>query len=164
MQNKVRGFKKISFEQYCKDLGGNVDLQQEYEDMKLPKRATKKSSGYDFYSVYDFALNPGEEIKLPTGIKSYMLDDEELLLFPRSSVGFKYNVKFNNTIPKIDSDYYNNKNNEGHIWLKFTNTGNKVWKVKKGDAIAQGTFYKYLVADNDAPINEERIGGIGSTN
>jgi len=164
MKTKTRGFEKISYEQYQKDIGGDIDLSQEYQDIKLPQRATKKSSGYDFYSVCGFTLNPGEEIKIPTGIKSYMLDDEELLLFPRSSVGFKYNVKFNNTIPKIDSDYYNNKNNEGHMWIKFTNTGNKVWEVKKGEAIAQGSFYKYLIVDNDIPVNEERIGGIGSTN
>jgi dUTP pyrophosphatase len=158
---KIRGFEKISFEQYCKDVNFS---KQEYQDIKLPQRATKKSSGYDICAVYDFMLRPGEEIKLPTGLKAYMLDNEELLLFPRSSIGFKYNVRFNNTIPKIDSDYYNNKDNEGHIWLKFTNQGDKNWVVEKGEAIAQGSFYNYLIADNDNPISEERTGGLGSTN
>lgn len=160
---KIRGFEKISEAQYKNDIDFNK-YQITYEEYKLPQRATRKSSGYDFYSLFDFSLQPGEEILLPTGLKVYMLDDEELLLFPRSSVGFKYNVQFNNTIPKIDSDYYNNKKNEGHMWLKFTNRGNKVWEVKKGEAIAQGSFYKYLTVDNDVPISEERVGGIGSTN
>ena len=75
-----------------------------------------------------------------------------------------YNVKINNTIGKIDADYYNNPDNEGHVWIKFTNMGNKVWEVKQGEAVAQGTFYKYLIADDDKPIKEERIGGLGSTN
>jgi len=158
---KIRGFEKISVNQFSKDINNDVNL---YGNYKLPCRATRKSAGYDFYSLQDFKLNPGEEIKLPTGVKTYMQDDEELLLFPRSSVGFKYNVKFNNTIPKIDSDYYNNPDNEGHIWIKFTNTGSKVWEVKQGEAIAQGSFYKYLKADNDIPKNKERIGGLGSTN
>jgi dUTP pyrophosphatase len=162
--DKIRGFEKISFKQYQKDIGGDVDLSQEYDIIKLPQRATEKSSGYDFFSVCDFQLNPGEEIKLPTGIKIYMQDDEELLIFPRSSVGFKYNVKINNTIGKIDADYYNNEDNEGHVWIKFTNTGNKIWEVKHGEAIAQGSFYKYLKADNDIPKNKERKGGLGSTN
>ena len=161
---RQRGFEKITLEQYIKDMGSDIDLSQEYNDIKIPQRATMKSSGYDFYSVCDFQLHPNEEIKIPTGIKSYMLEDEELLMFPRSSVGFKFNVKFNNTIPKIDSDYYNNESNEGHIWIKFTNTGNKIWDVKKGDAIAQGSFYKYLIADDDKPISDIRIGGLGSSN
>jgi len=156
----IRGFEKISYKQFSQDVEENFKL---YQDIKIPQRATRKSSGYDFYAVYDFILKPEEEIKLPSGIKVYMLDDEELLLFPRSSVGFKYNVKLNNTVGKIDADYYNNKSNEGHIWLKFTNGGNKDWVVKKGDAIAQGTFYKYLVVDDDVPVNEKRQGGIGST-
>lgn len=159
-----RYFAKVSFEQYKKDVGGDIDLSKEYEDIKLPRRATKRSSGYDIYSVCNFQLHPGEEVKLPTGIKIYMHDDEEFLIFPRSSIGFKYNVKINNTIGKIDSDYVDNPNNEGHVWIKFTNTGNKIWDVKKGDAIAQGTFYKYLITDNDIPVNEKRIGGIGSSN
>jgi len=165
---RIRGFEKISYEQYCKDVDENantvISFSQEYQAIKLPQRATKKSSGYDFYSVYGFFLDPGEEIKMPTGIKVYMQDDEELLLFPRSSVGFKYNVKINNTIGKIDADYYENPDNEGHIWIKFTNTGNKTWNVQQGEAIAQGTFYKYLTADDDIPVKEERVGGLGSTN
>ena len=161
---KIRGFEKISLEQYKKDVGGDVDLTQEYKNIKLPQRGTSKSSGYDFFSVCDFQLNPQEEILIPTGIKTYMEENEELLLFPRSSVGFKYKVVFNNTIPKIDSDYYNNPKNEGHIWFKFTNNGNKTWEVKQGDAIAQGSFYKYLLADNDIPKSKIRVGGIGSTN
>ena len=166
--NKVRGFEKISYEQYCKDVSGNstegFDFSREYQEIKLPQRATKKSAGYDFYSPYGFYLEPNKEIKLPTGIKVYMEDDEELLIFPRSSIGFKYNVKINNTIGKIDADYYNNTDNEGHIWIKFTNTGNKTWNVQQGDAVAQGTFYKYLTIDNDIPVKEKRVGGIGSSN
>jgi dUTP pyrophosphatase len=160
IKTKVRGFEKISPAQYKEDFGSDLG----YTEIKLPRRATKNSSGYDIYSPLDFSLSPNEEIKIPTGIKSYMLGDEELLMFPRSSVGFKFNVKFNNTIPKIDSDYYNNESNEGHIWIKFTNTGKKDWIVKEGDAIAQCSFYKYLIVDGDCPVNEDRVGGIGSTN
>jgi dUTP pyrophosphatase len=157
---KTRGFEKISLNQYKKDLGGGVG----YNSIKLPRRATAKSSGYDIYSIRDFKLEPGEEIKLPSGIKVYMQDNEEFLIFPRSSVGFKYKIKIDNTIGKIDADYYNNQDNEGHIWIKLTNTGNKTWEVKQGEAIVQGTFYNYLITDNDIPVSQERIGGIGSTN
>ena len=160
---KIRGFEIISQKQFEYDTECYMEATK-YEEIKRPRRATKRSSGNDFYSLLDFVLKPGEDILLPTGIKTYMLDDEELLLFPRSSIGFNYKIKIDNTIGKIDSDYYGNPKNEGHIWIKLTNTGNKVWEVKKGDAIVQGTFYKYLVADNDDPLSEERVGGIGSTN
>ncbi len=166
--SKIRGFEKISLEQYHKDeaigLDRDKDFTEEYNGIKLPQRATLKSSGYDIFSPFDFKLEPNEQIKLPTGIKVYMLDDEELLIFPRSSIGFKYNVKINNTVGKIDADYYNNPTNEGHIWIKFTNTGDKLWEVKQGEAIAQGTFYNYLITDDDSPVSSNRIGGIGSTN
>lgn len=161
---RTRGFEKISQDQYLKDVSDFGDILKEYEDIKLPQRATAKSSGYDFYSVCDFLLVPGQTIKLPTGLKVYMQDDEELLIFPRSSVGFKYKIKIDNTIGKVDSDYFNNSSNEGHIWVKLTNTGDQVWNVKKGDAIVQGSFYKYLTVDNDIPVSEQRVGGIGSTN
>jgi dUTP pyrophosphatase len=169
---KVRGFEKISKEQYLQDMNSlNINsriLSKEqilecYNNIKLPRRATKKSSGYDFYSPLKFKLHPNEIIKIPTGIKATMKQNEELKIFVRSSMGFKYNIRLCNQVGKIDSDYYNNESNEGHIWIALKNEGNKSWIVKVGDGIAQGSFYNYLITDDDIPISEERIGGIGST-
>jgi|SRR5690606_27910955 len=162
---KKRGFEKISFEQYVKDVGGERhDLAEEYLDIKLPRRATAKSAGYDIYSPFSFELNPGETIKIPTGIKAYMQNDEVLKIYIRSSLGFKYDVVLSNSTGIIDADYFNNPNNEGHIWIKLINHGDKTLSINKGEAIAQGIFEKYLIADNDKPVKEERVGGIGSTN
>ena len=162
---KKRGFEKISFEQYVKDVGGERhDLAVEYLDIKLPRRATAKSAGYDIYSPFSFELNPGETIKIPTGIKAYMQNDEVLKIYIRSSLGFKYDVVLSNSTGIIDADYFNNPNNEGHIWIKLINHGDKTLSINKGEAIAQGIFEKYLIADNDKPVKEERVGGIGSTN
>lgn len=162
---KVRGFEKVTFEQYFKDIGGERSCAiEEWHDIELPQRATQHSSGYDFKSPFSFELQPGETIKIPTGIKTYMQEREELLMFIRSSLGFKYDVVLRNCVGKIDMDYYDNKDNEGHIWIGLINHGSKVLEVKKGDAIAQGTFYNFLIADKDVPVSEERVGGIGSTN
>jgi dUTP pyrophosphatase len=158
---KTRGFEVISMLQYLKDVG--MDKNHDYCNIKTPKRATRRSSGYDLYAPCSFTLLPGEDIVIPLGIKAYMLDDEELLIFPKSGISFKYGIQIANTIGKVDSDYYNNIKNEGHIFLKLVNTGNKIFDVKAGDAIAQGTFYNYLLADDDIPLCEERIGGLGST-
>ncbi|MDN5317858.1 MAG: dUTP pyrophosphatase [Thermoanaerobacterium sp.] len=161
---KIRGFEKISFEQYVKDVGGERhELAEEYLDIKLPRRATAKSAGYDIYSPFSFELNPGETIKIPTGIKAYMQDDEVLKIYIRSSLGFKYDVTLSNNVGIIDADYANALN-EGHIWIKLINHGDKTLSINKGEAIAQGIFEKYLKVDNDTPVKDERVGGIGSTN
>lgn len=127
----------------------------------LPKRATKHSIAYDFYSPEDFVVEPHSKYMLWTGVKAQFLDDEALLLNVRSSMG-KKNIMLSNTQAWIESDYYNNKNNEGEIGLFFYNYGNEKWEVKQGDRIAQGMFIKYLTTDDD---NAEgvRVGGWGST-
>ncbi len=162
---RYRGFEKISFDQYVKDVGAERhEIAEEYLDIKLPRRATKKSAGYDFYSPCSFQLEPGETIKIPTGIKVYMQNNEVLKMYIRSSLGFKYDVVLSNGTGIIDADYYNNKNNEGHIWIKLINHGEKTLEINKGEAIAQGVFSTYLTTDDDKPIEKERTGGIGSTN
>lgn len=127
----------------------------------LPKRATKHSIAYDFYSPEDFVVEPHSKYMLWTGVKAQFLDDEALLLNVISSMG-KKNIMLSNTQAWIESDYYNNKNNEGEIGLFFYNYGNEKWEVKQGDRIAQGMFIKYLTTDDD---NAEgvRVGGWGST-
>lgn len=157
----MRYFEKISFEQFKKDI---CDDKKLYEEYKLPKRATKNSAGYDFYSLFDFTLKPGEIKKIPLGVKFNMNSDEMLMLVVRSSQGFKYNVRLVNQVGIFESDYYNNPTNEGHAWLKLQNHGEKDYIVKKGDAICQGIFTKFLTVDNEEEIKEERNGGIGSTN
>ncbi len=156
-----RYFEKISFEQFKKDCSDDIEL---YNSYSLPKRSTKYSAGYDFFSLYDFILKPGEIKKIPTGVKICMNEDEMLMLVVRSSMGFKYNVRMCNQIGIFESDYYNNINNEGHAWLKLQNEGDKDYIVKKGDAICQGIFTKFLTVDNEEKIINERKGGLGSTN
>jgi dUTP pyrophosphatase len=161
---KQRGFEKISLEQYEKDFMKYISNGMKYEDILLPKRSTNLAAGYDFFSPFDFILKPNDIIKVPTGIKSYMLDDEYLAICDRSGVGFKYNVRLCNQIGIIDADYYNNESNEGHIFLALQNEGSNDWVIKKGDKIVQGIFQKYLIVDNEIIEDKKRIGGLGSTN
>lgn len=64
----------------------------------------------------------------------------------------------------IDSDYYNNETNEGHMWISLQNEGKEDFIFKKGDHIVQGIFMKYLTVDDEEEINNVRISGFGSTN
>lgn len=156
----MRKFEKISKEQYEKDLKGKC----EYEDISLPVRSTKHSAGYDFKSPIEFELNPGEIIKVPTGIKAQMEDDEYLMLLVRSSMGFKYNVRLCNQVGIVDSDYYNNPDNEGHMFMQMRNFTDEEVLVEKGERVVQGVFMPFLVADGDEnQEKEERTGGFGST-
>ena len=149
----MRCFEKISFEQFKKDICDNKEL---YNNYKLPMRNSVKTAGYDFILINDLEIKPNEIIKIPTGVKSYFEDDEVLLIIVRSSTGFKYNIRLVNQVGVIDSDYYNNKDNEGHIFIKIQNEGNEIVKFKAGEKIAQGIFIKYLTTNSDNNLNIER--------
>ena len=156
----MRKFEIISYEQYEKDLKG-ICL---YSDIKIPCRSTKHSAGYDFKTPFDFTLEPGEIIKVPTGIKAAMNSDEFLAILVRSSMGFKYNIRLCNQVGVIDCDYYNNEGNEGHIFIALQNEGDKTFEAKVGDNIAQGIFLKYQTVDDEKEVSGSRKGGLGSTN
>ena len=157
---KRRGFKLVSKEQYK-----NTDAELPYENLVLPKRSTALAAGYDIISTKSFTLQPGQSIIIPTGFKAYMQPGEMLALYPRSGVGFKYEIQLANTVGIGDGDYYNCESNEGHYMLKLVNRGNKFWTVKSGERIAQAIFTPILLADGDSfEDGKIRTGGFGSTN
>ena len=128
--NKVAKFEKVSISQFIKDFKdtfnnfSDEEIINIYNEIKLPKRATKGSAGYDFFSPISFTLKPNESIKIPTGIRVKIEEGWFLANFPRSGLGFKYRLQLNNTVGIIDSDYYNALN-EGRIFSKITNATNE---------------------------------------
>ena len=150
----MRDFEKISFEQFSKDIKDDREL---YDSYKLPTRGSSKTAGDDFYLIEDVTLNPGEIVKIPTGIKSYFCDDEVLFLIVRSSTGFKYNIRLVNQVGVIDADYYNNSSNEGHMFVKLQNQSDNVYTFRSGDRLVQGIFMKYLTTDSDLNLEMERV-------
>jgi dUTP pyrophosphatase len=163
----LRRFEKVSPEEWNKarkdfEFISETHWERLYDEIKLPERKTKKSAGYDFHVPFDVYLPPNKDIKIPSGIRVLMEDDEVLLIPPRSSLGFKYYMRLANVLGVIDADY-SDSDNEGHIYIKVRNEGDKPLSVKQGDAIVQGIFTKYLITDDDS-VEQERNGGIGSTN
>ena len=167
--NRIARFEKVSFSQFAEDWKKTYpDMREEeirkiYDGIELPKRATAGSAGYDFCAPVSFTMRAGEEILMPTGIRAKMDSGYVLILFPRSSLGFKYRMQLDNTAGVIDSDYYNARN-EGHIMCKLINDSRegKTLELKAGQGMVQGLFLPYGITEDDE-ADTERTGGIGST-
>lgn len=166
---KIAKFHKVSYEQFLegwKDTFPETTeekVKEIYEQIRLPKRATAGSAGYDFFSPVDFTVAPEQGIKIPTGIRVEMEPEWVLKCYPRSGLGFKYRLQLNNTVGIIDSDYFYS-DNEGHIFAKLTNDSreNKTLELKAGEGFMQGIFVEYgITVDDDATAI--RNGGFGST-
>ena len=168
---RIAKFYKVSKEQFQKDWIDTFGESGEqggtpediYQEIKLPRRATAGSAGYDFFAPVDVTLKPGETIKIPTGIRVEMEQEWVLKCYPRSGLGFKYRLQLNNTVGIIDSDYFYS-DNEGHMFAKITNDSNeeKTVEIKKGDGFMQGIFVEYgITVDDD--VTDVRNGGFGST-
>ena len=164
---RIAKFSKVSWEQFVKDWKDefvNVDneiIRKIYCGIDVPKRATKGSAGYDFFSPIGFTLSPGNTIKIPTGIRCEMNEDWVLMCFPRSGLGFKYRLMLNNTVGIVDSDYFYS-DNEGHMFFKLTNCGDNPMTITAGEGFAQGIFLQYGITEDDN-CNGIRNGGFGST-
>lgn len=145
------------------------EIAKGFEDkgINLPVRKTKYSAGYDVEAAEDCVIPSFKKGNKPTlvktGIKAYMADDEVLILANRSSNPGKKGLILANSIGVIDKDYYGNPDNDGHIMFAFYNVKEEDVEIKKGDAIGQAIFQKYLVTDDDIATGK-RTGGFGSTN
>ena len=134
----------------------------EEQDINLPTRKTTESAGYDIECAEAVTLEPNQVVLVPTGLKAFMAYDEYLAIHIRSSMAIKRHLALVNSTGIIDSDYYNNDDNEGHIMIGLFNFGQDSVTIEKGQRIAQGIFAKYLKATED-DAQGLREGGIGST-
>ena len=168
---RIAKFHKVSKEQFQKDWIDTFGESGEqggtpediYQEIKLPRRATAGSAGYDFFAPVDVTLKPGETIKIPTGIRVEMEQEWVLKCYPRSGLGFKYRLQLNNTVGIIDSDYFYS-DNQGHMFVKMTNDTNegRTVELSAGTGFAQGIFLPFgITVDDDC--KDSRNGGFGST-
>lgn len=145
------------------------EIAKGFEDKQihLPIRKTKYSAGYDIEAAEDIVIPSFKKGMNPTlvktGLKAYMQEDEVLLLYNRSSNPKKKGLIMANSVGVIDKDYYGNPDNDGHFMFAFYNSKEEDIMIKKGEAIGQAIFQKYLITDNDT-AQGERVGGFGSTN
>lgn len=148
--NRIRGFEVVV-----------DDKRKTTGEVTLPTRGSSTAMAYDFYATTTQTVPHGAVVKVWTDVKAYMQEDECLILNVRSSMGGKFMLA--NTQGWIDSDYYSNKDNDGNIGIFLKNISGETQVINKGDRVAQGAFFKFLVADNGNTDNV-RVGGFGSTN
>lgn len=166
---RIARFHKVSEERFLADWketfpeASTQEAHAVYDGIRLPRRATAGSAGYDFFSPAEFSLKPGETIKIPTGIRVEMNQEWVLKCYPRSGLGFKYRLQLNNTVGIIDSDYFYS-DNEGHIFVKLTNDSNegKTVTIPADTGFMQGIFVEYGITMDD-DVTDVRNGGLGST-
>ena len=165
----IAEFHKVSYSQFLQDSKKTGFITDEtdpeiikivWDGIKLPVRATDGSAGYDFFLPYPFAVESEKTVTIPTGIRIDMQPGWCLMLLPRSSLGFKYGMRFMNTPPLIDSDYFY-ADNEGHIMAKITVSSNMC--LQEGDRYMQGLLLPYGITRSDSTLGINRTGGIGST-
>ncbi len=165
---KIAQFEKVSFAQFEKDwlkaFPDTENVRTIYDEIKMPKRATAGSAGYDFYAPAAVTAVKGKSVLIPTGIRARIEEGWVLSLYPRSGLGFKHRLQLDNTVGIIDADYYG-ADNEGHIMIKVScdahDNGHAV-TLNKGDGFAQGIFLPFGITLDDT-ADEKRTGGFGST-
>lgn len=174
---EVAKFEKVSLEEFARSIKlqfgeqfSAQSVQKMYDKIKLPRRATTGSAGYDFFSPFYFFLPSWGDITIPTGIKVRITKGWFLQMHPRSGSGNKHYLRLAGTTGIIDSDYYGNENNEGHIFAKLrkesglrdTSTPSPDIEFMAGEAYCQGIFLPFGITEDD-DADGERIGGFGST-
>lgn len=147
-------FEKVSKEEFTKSVGGDLSL---YDNYSLPKRNSDGSAGYDFRSLKEYVIKAGEELIIPTGVKASFPKEVVLLIAIRSSMAFKHKINLINQMGVIDSDYYGDVSNEGHIYIGLKNVGTEDYTIMAGDKIAQGVFVPCCFVTEEEPL-EKRDG------
>ena len=174
MERVVARFEKVSYEEFKKSwievnpLDNEEIIKEIYDNIKLPTRSTKRSSGYDFYcpDTRPVYVRVGQSKLIPTGIRCVFLKDRyDLTIYPRSGMGFKYRAHLDSTVGIIDNDYYE-AYNEGHIKIKIScdPRDSDCMIINPGDRYAQGIIREFFLAEGDDEVEkEDRRGGIGHT-
>ena len=162
MMNRIAQFMKVSRTCFEEDWRACFpETPAMWDEIILPARATAGSAGYDFRAPAGFEIAPGASLTIPTGIRARIDEGWVLMIFPRSGLGFKYRLQLNNTVGVVDSDYFLAEN-EGHIFIKLYNGGDRPVSVKAGEAFAQGVFLPFGLTRDDC-ARAVRTGGFGST-
>ena len=132
------------------------------QTIRLPKRKTKYSAGYDFHAPVDISILPDATYMVWTDICCSLEPTDFLSMHIRSSFGNNKSLRIKNLVGIIDKDFHRNISNGGNIGICLINESPITVTIKKDEAFCQGIISTYIITDDD-DADAERIGGIGST-
>lgn len=130
-----------------------------------PKKGNETDACFDLKVKVDGEryIMPGCTEVFGTGIKVAVPEDHVMMVFPRSSTGFKLRCRMANSTGIIDAGY------RDEVKIALHNFGTETIEVKDGDRLAQFLIIPRpnlefeLVEDNEDFRTGDRGGGIGST-
>jgi dUTP pyrophosphatase len=132
-------------------------------DIPLPSRATSGSSGYDLHAAVksDVVIASGDRVLIPTGFSIAVPRGYEAQVRPRSGLAYEHGIILPNAPGTIDADY------RGEIMVIVMNAGEKAFRVRRGDRIAQLVIAPVVTAEWDEvpalEATERGAGGFGHT-
>ena len=171
---KAKGYEDLDFNLPTRKTFNSDGYDFEViEDITIPTYSSQIRNMTEFVSqlprnaglidMARFTKETGQRPTLiPTGVKCKLDPGTYLELVLRSSTPLKYWLILANSVGIIDSDYYNNPDNEGEIFLQLINLSPYNIQLHKGDVIGQGIIKKYEITDDDNATGN-RLGGFGST-
>ena len=138
-----------------------VSLNTLAKNSPFPGSIHSKEIIYEWVLGDELLIQPQEQVMLPTGYKAFI--DRGSWLSASIHSAYKDKLVFANGTPVIDADYYNNQDNEGHIFLAFTNVSDEPVRVPKGSTLCSFHARPFFLLSNDEGSNTIRTGGIGHT-
>ena len=156
-------FEKVSYKEFKKHTDSAMHCgADEYDNIMMPQRQTKGSAGYDIASPVNITIPGGCKRIIPSGLKVRIDPEWCMELLIRSHMGINKDIELITGTSLIDSDYYNNDKNEGHIMIPLRNKSTRPVFIAAGERIVQGLFTIYGITEDDN-AKGQRSGGIGST-
>ena len=127
----------------------------------IPNYAHNTDSGMDLYSIEDKIIRPNETALIKTGLKIELPQNTEAQIRPKSGIALKHSVTVLNTPGTIDEGY------TGEIQVILINHGERLYKVNKGEKIAQMVIMPVIRVQveqvNELVETSRGLGGFGST-
>ena len=138
-----------------------IQIQKLTQTAKLPFHGSDAAAGYDLYADQDCVINPGESIKVSTGIAMAIPDGYWGGVYARSGLATKQGLRPSNCTGVIDPDY------RGQIIVALYNDSQTRRIIHKGDKIAQmiiSPFLYWQIKEVKKLDDTDRgSGGFGST-
>ena len=139
----------------------NLNVMLLTDTAKVPTYAIEGSACFDIYADSDGAVSRNAPLIVSTGLALEIPAGWCVEIYSRSGQGFNNDVRLSNCVGQIDAGYL------GEIKVKLAIDNGGIYRVEKGDRIAQGKLVPVLTAEftvvDSLKQTARGSGGFGST-